>query len=314
MPLLVLPAWSRMREVSLPKGCGACLARGDFAAHGPVPRARLFEPMPRGWPLAAISRQWRRGDAGTSAWLRADPAWLRADVGDVRLLAHGPALTVSPAEAEALARTLAPVFGDAGLPFDWPADAANAAQAWLRLPEGAPCPVFSEPAEALGDDLLAHLPAGRDAARWRALFNEVQVLLHQHPVNAERARRGSAPINGLWFWGAGRLPHDIQGHAARLYADDPEWQALQHVAGGESSPCPGAWPDRVEAGDVFDLRASRDADALVAAWLAPACAALAHRRLAALQLLFDDGAEITLRASQRWRLWRRPWSRLADGG
>ena len=40
----------------------------------------------------------------------------------------------------------------------------------------------------------------------RMLLNEVQVLLHQHPLNAARQTRGLPPVNSVWFWGAGRLP------------------------------------------------------------------------------------------------------------
>jgi len=39
--------------------------------------------------------------------------------------------------------------------------------------------------------------------KWRRLQNELQMLLHDHPVNAAREARGELAINGIWFWGAG---------------------------------------------------------------------------------------------------------------
>lgn len=43
---------------------------------------------------------------------------------------------------------------------------------------------------------------GQDPA-FRRLANEVQMLLHTHPVNAARAAAGEATLNGLWLWGNG---------------------------------------------------------------------------------------------------------------
>lgn len=265
------------------------------------------------WPMAAISREALCHDAGTATWLRADPAFLRADLSDVRLVAYGPALAVRQDEAATLARALMPLFGDAGFTFDWPCNGTDASRAWVRMPADAPHPVLSEPAAALGDDLLSHLPAGRDGARWRSLFNDVQVVLHQHSVNAERLRRGQAPVNGLWLWGGGRLPHALHSRAACLHTDDPDWRALQQCAGGRGASLPTAWPGTVGEGEAFDLRGLQDAEACIARWLSPACTALSNGTCAAIDLLFDDGAGLALRRGQRWRVWRRPWRHCCEG-
>ncbi len=310
MPRLLLPAWSYWRDVGVSGVCARWLGRAERGDTGTDARTDEFRVVPAGWPLAALSRQHRFGDAGTAVWLRADPACLRADLADVRLIAHGPALDLRPDEATALAATLRPLFGDAGLMFDWPHADGLLTQAWLRLPHGAPLPSFSAPEAALGDDLLAHLPHGRDAPRWRALFNEVQVVLHQHPANALRLRRGQAPINALWLWGGGSLPHDVQARSRCLYTDDPEWAALQHASGAGCEMVPDRWPQTVAAGMTFDLRARRDADGVLAAWLQPACEAIEAGRMSALQLHFEDGTTLALRRGQRWRFWRRPWSRF----
>src|SRR2546430_884920 len=39
--------------------------------------------------------------------------------------------------------------------------------------------------------------------RFHALMNEAQMLLHEHPVNAEREARGLPALNSIWFWGGG---------------------------------------------------------------------------------------------------------------
>jgi hypothetical protein len=50
------------------------------------------------------------------------------------------------------------------------------------------------------------LPEGEDRLAWHRIFNEVQMLLHAHPVNEDREQRGALPINSLWFSGGGTLP------------------------------------------------------------------------------------------------------------
>lgn len=46
---------------------------------------------------------------------------------------------------------------------------------------------------------------GHGAMGWHALMNEMQMLLHEHPVNEAREARGELPLNGIWLWGSGRL-------------------------------------------------------------------------------------------------------------
>jgi hypothetical protein len=58
---------------------------------------------------------------------------------------------------------------------------------------GCPAPqdlVCTDPALAVGRDIHPLLPAGKDAARWRRLGTELQMLLHEHPVNKAREARG----------------------------------------------------------------------------------------------------------------------------
>ena len=47
------------------------------------------------------------------------------------------------------------------------------------------------------------------AKRWRKLQNEIQMLWHIGPVNAEREQRGIPSINSLWISGIGKLD-DVQ--------------------------------------------------------------------------------------------------------
>ncbi|MFN3629573.1 MAG: hypothetical protein ACK4XK_05860 [Casimicrobiaceae bacterium] len=57
-----------------------------------------------------------------------------------------------------------------------------------------------------GEPIRALLPRGRDARRVERWMNELQMLLHGHPVNRARVARGALPVNGVWLWGFDGLP------------------------------------------------------------------------------------------------------------
>jgi hypothetical protein len=55
--------------------------------------------------------------------------------------------------------------------------------------------------QAMGRSIDRYLPTGRDARAWRRFLNHSQMLLHEHPLNAQREALGQARINGLWLEG-----------------------------------------------------------------------------------------------------------------
>lgn len=57
-----------------------------------------------------------------------------------------------------------------------------------------------------GEPIRPLLPRGRDARRVERWMNELQMLLHDHPVNHDRAARLARPLNGVWLWGFDGLP------------------------------------------------------------------------------------------------------------
>jgi len=302
---LLLPARARFAGEALPRDVARMLGRAD-RMQADAGAQSLFDVLPRGWPAAAVTRQMDSGDAAHAQWLRADPAYVRADINGARLLAVGETLGLDDRSAEALLRPLRPLFGDAGLPID-----AGAPSAWyLRMPAGAPLPAFTAPDDALGADLFDHMPAGPDGRRWRALLSEAQVLLHQHPLNAERQARGLAPVNSVWFWGAGALPDRVATEFAVVHTPDATLQAFSRFAGARAEPV-ADWVTP-HAAAAFDLRHARRFDQLLARWIEPALADIANRRLQSLELRWADGECFRVRASQRLRFWKRPLRVLAE--
>ncbi|WP_407351658.1 phosphoglycerate mutase [Luteimonas sp. R10] len=308
--VFLLPAAERFGAQRLDEAGARALGRADRLQDGePGHRPQLlrhFELLPRHWPIAALSRQLDAGDAAGSAWLRADPAYVRPDINGARLLASGEALALGEADAAALLPALKPLFGDAGFPIDAPVPA----RWYLRLPPQAGLPEFTAPSEALGADLFEHLAEGAAGRRWRTLLNEAQILLHNHPWNARRVERGLAPVNSLWFWGAGVLPDHVRSDFAAVTGEEESLRALAAAAGLRVQPS----EVRFAAPDVdtlVDLRPLRDLRLFAQDWLAPALQAMQAGRLASLRLDLEDGSAYHVARGQRWRLWRRPQATLA---
>ena len=308
---LLLPARARFAGLHMPDAIARMLGRADPMPVGePGERAQLlrhFDLLPAGWPVAALTRNLDVGDAAPAAWLRADPAWVRPDINGARLMACGDMLRLTQEDVDALLPALRPLFGDAGSTLDAPMPG----RWYLRLRGDARLPTFVDPADALGADMFDHLPGaddtGSEARRWRALANEVQVVLHNHPWNARRAMAGKPPVNALWFWGGGALPDHVGTRHSRTQSNDPLARALAGAAGithSDRDPIDMATQD-----GLHDLRDAGPSEALDA-WLAPMLCAVGTGRLRQVSLDFADGTGFVIERRQRWRLWRKPISDL----
>jgi hypothetical protein len=245
-------------------------------------------------PAAAITRQFLAGDAGDDLWLSADPAWVQPDMNGVRLLACGQ-MQLDMDAAQAFAEVLRPVFDEAGMQLE-----ISTPDRWhLRLPPDTSLPDFAAPEQALGEDLAQHVPQGAQGRRWRVLLNDIQVLLHQHPLNAQRQAHGWAPINSLWLWGGGRLP-TLSSQLSGVVSDDLLLRALAARAGVSLQA---RTPETVSAApanwlvDLQDLPAS----AIATQWW-PTLQSVLNQR--AVRLHFASGERWQRKPWHRWRFWR----------
>ena len=305
---LLLPASDRCLQF-LPRQLATVMARADRLPEGEAGRRaqlqRHFQLMPAGWPVAALTRQSDVGDSAHSAWLRADPAWVRPDINGARMLACGDMLKPTQDDVEALLPALRPLFGHVGFALDAPVPS----RWYLRLAQGSPMPSFADSDDVIGADLFDHLSDAAQmdesvARRWRALMSDVQVVLHNHPWNAQRAAMGKPPINSIWFWGGGVMPHLASSDHTHAWSDDSLLRALATLAKAGISPLP-EWFVQPRSDVLVDLHGA-DLTNLHERWLAPAIDAMRHRRLAELQLDCLDGVRLRISASQHWRFWRKP--------
>jgi len=313
---MLLPEAARLVG-RLPPVLATALGRADVVPVGQAGERsqvlRHFEVLPRGWPVAALTRQRDAGDAAGSTWLRADPAWVRPDISGARLFACGEGLQPTQADCDALLPALRPLFGDAGFALDSPVPS----RWYLRLPHGSKLPAFADPTDALGADVFEFLPgdAGGDAAlarRWRALLNEAQVVLHNHPWNARRAAAGKPPINSLWFWGAGAFPDRVCSGAGRIETGDDLLAAFAAAGGCHLHALPPRFSPTGSEQTLVDLRGQRDLSLVSRDWLVPAISALRQRRIRGIHLDFPNVAGVRMTAGQRWRVWRKSLVQFTD--
>jgi len=172
------------------------------------------------------------GAPGDGWWLRADPCSLRLNRETVVPL-DAAMFELSRTEADALAGHLNAHLADRGLAFH----ALQPERWYLRAapPLGRDAPPL---AAARGKPVDVHPGAGGEEARRQALANEIQMLLHDHPVNEARERRGEAPVNAVWLWGGGRLEPTTARPFRRVRTSDPLAGGLARDSGAGVLPLP----------------------------------------------------------------------------
>jgi hypothetical protein len=240
-------------------------------------------------------------------WARAEPVYLLTAIDHLQLASPVP-LPLEASESGPLLETLNAHLAGTGFELRALADGG-----WLcRCPAGLECETV-DPFEALGRNLRELLPAGRDAARVRSLVNELQMLLHEHPVNERRATHGWPPVNSVWLWGMGTLREPTAAVKGDLLTDDAWLAALWRRHGGRVRPVTelgqalqeGGMDLRVAAVAGRDGRRAADVlQALEANVFAPVRAGLAASRVSRVSLHVGRRA-LDLTPAERWAFWRR---------
>jgi len=257
------------------------------------------------WPVAPQLARAGGIEPGDAYWLCASPVALAASASDVRLATVVDDL--SHDETRALIAALNAHFAPDGVAFFAPAPSSW----YVRAPRAQQL-CTKPPEAAVGVPLFEFLPSGPDAPRWCRWQSEMQMLLFEHPVNGQRERTGSAPVNSVWFWGGGtdaprrKTVRTVFAHDARVV----------EVARGSGVECC-ALPARFDAHPVRDAavwldaieprRASQQLDAIDRAWMMPVENALAGGRSNGIELVVAGRTHARRFAprrsslAQRWR-------------
>jgi len=206
---------------------------GDEASLAPPHERALARAL--GWQLAAdaplpwAARQAAADgiDVGTSAWGLITPVHWRVGA-DAIHLADPRSLALGESASRALFDAVRPLFEGEGFTLAW-----GAPLRWYAAHDGFATLQTASLDRVIGRSIERWLPSGSDARGVRRLQNEVQMLLHTHPVNTEREAAGALTVNSFWLSGCGVLQRDAKYDvqvddrlAAPALAEDwPAWSA-----------------------------------------------------------------------------------------
>jgi hypothetical protein len=320
IPGLLWPADSlaaACRDLALP-ALETLLGRGVATTLPPATLdetlAGLWDLPPDSAPYAALRMAGSGGEAGDACWMCADPVHLRF-ARESLVLTDRHELDLAAGEARQLVDALNGAFADVGefkiaTPGEWN----------LRL-HTAPQLVTHAVAQVLGRSIEPFLPGGPDGAQWRRTINEMQMLLHTHPVNAAREVQGRLAINSVWPWGTGSLTARLPLRHETVFAETPLARGLARASGGTGEPLPAGFPSTAgSALAVLDSlhypAVAREVEAwqaalreLEAAWFRPLLDALRRRRLGHARIILTGDAacaDIRCASAGWWKFWQRP--------
>lgn len=323
-----------------PRNLQTLLSRARSERHLPIEiegwLCQAFEvERQQDWPVAPLTLVLDGGDTDNAYWLRADPVHLQLQRDRVALM-DPQTLQLSQQDADALAAALNTQFAADGLRFE-----ARTPHRWyVRLP-ARPALTTVTLSAAAGHDARDVLPQGTDAASWRRVTNEIQMLMHAQPVNEARTDAGLPAINSIWLWGGGShtpvpgrtfsavwsddalalaLGASADAHTAAMPADAHAWLA---AAGALPVECArhllvvDACARAVRYGDIGGWRNA--IMALEQQWIAPLMTALRNRQITRLALAAPCAAAswcFELSPAGLYKFWKpvRPLSYYGDYG
>lgn len=188
--------------------------------------ATAFPDMAATFATAALTRRIDAPEDHDGRWLRVDPCHLRVEIAGVRMLACA-GMQLAEDELSAFETVLRPLFDDAGWRFH-----ASHPDRWYAQPDARhPAVGGDAPERVLGayiDDALPPGDGGRVTRRW---LNELQMALHEHPLNSARRARGLLEINSLWLHGDGVAPAPWSTRVTAVMSRDPLAMGCADLAG-----------------------------------------------------------------------------------
>ena len=274
------------------------------------------------WPIAPILLQAEdtyQVSVGKDYWLRADPVHLRIEQNHI-LLADSQMFQISIKESNQLADIVNQHFAKENfvlLPVR--------ADRWyvrLGITPNIRLRVLSQ---TVGTNINNCLPSGEDSVIWHKRFNEIQMLLHEHPINQARQNRNELAINSLWFWGGGIMPQSVTSTYTQIWSNDMFPRALALASGTQYFNLPAnanIWRKTVNHGNhliVFNTLWEKTQynnmygwhEALIALeqkWLVPLHAALKENQISQLTLTAIEKNSVknfTVTQRNLWKFWNR---------
>jgi hypothetical protein len=253
------------------------------------------------YPRAAVIRTGVSGERATGFWLRAQPIHFAAGLDRLTTVVLQGSGRMTAQESASLGALLSEHLQSAGFELH------HAGQdEWLLRSERPLQLRTVTPEYAAAHPRGEILPQGSDAAALRRLMTELQMLLHEHPLNAKREARGAPAINAVWIHGEGTLSDVAAVSLPEAFGEDVYLQGVYRLHGKAVKPLPAnaaALLSQVH-GPTVAVVAVPDLDVLEAQWLAALSRAMRAGALSKLNV-FLDGWRVTADRASLFKLWRR---------
>lgn len=287
------------------------------------------------WPVAPITLQ-TDGDgqltAGNHYWLRADPVHLRIEHNQI-VLADSQIFQITSEETNQFTDLLNRHFagdsygltsGNSDITKQRPVLLPLAPDRWYLHVAKIPTLKTHALSAVSGRNINSFLPSGGDGIQWQKYFNEIQMLLYEHPLNLAREARGELAINGIWFWGGGTMPQSINSPYTQVWANAvlPQSLALANATShADLPPTATAWRQSATTGShlaILDTLSSRaqygnaygwreNLKKLELEWFEPLLMALKQGELEKLTITtIDDRSckNFSISSHDLWKFWR----------
>lgn len=210
--LMYLLSKAKITQVNMPLEALICEQFG-------LPLCSEIQPD---YPIAAIAAAADGLDVSDAFWLRADPVNLVLQR-DCFSLGEPIPLPVEITDAGNIIVSLNQHFSQDDLSFY----IGNSGACYLRSGQALRIKT-TLPSVAAGKNIHPFMPQGVAGGKWLSVLNEIQMLLHEHPVNIAREEKGELAVNSLWLSGGGQMEQSksLKNNADLIAANSPFYQGL----------------------------------------------------------------------------------------
>ena len=196
-------------------------------------------------PITLLADKVGKTETGDGYWLRADPVHLRVERDQV-LLADSRTFHISLEEACKFVGVINKHFAEDNLS---PLCGINnkrklisilplCADRWYLYMQRTPHIYTQLLSEVAVKNINDYFPHGAEEVFWRGILNEIQMILHEHPLNQAREERGELVLNGIWLWGGGALPKLVTSPYVHVWSNSIFPRALAMACGTNHSELP----------------------------------------------------------------------------
>jgi len=274
-------------------------ARSD-SLHAAILDALHLRHVADKYPSAAVMCTGATNERAAGFWVRVQPIHFIAGLDRITTVVLRGAARMSPEERSSLEPTFAEHLQSTGLELhslgnEWALRSAAPLQLQTVTPEFA-----------AANPLAEILPRGADAGALRRLMTEMQMLLHEHPVNVRREGRATPVINAVWVHGEGMLSAVTPVSLPAGYGEDPFLRGIYRLHDQAVGAKPADAKELLTQlrGPAVAVIDAPNSESLETQWLAPLGRALLSGAISKLTVVFDEWQVSTERVDM-FKLWRR---------